>query len=447
MKKKFGLWFNIVTICLCVCAIAIGVYSATTANLNASGKLGFTAHGCDVDVSGTIVGHATGNTADGLPVTTPESLGEVVEVRSDTQTLDLGSRYFTDMASTDGSAEDIVVTLTVTNKSKFKVTATFGTITTPDGVTATPSPASADLETAGEEGDEATFTITLSLTTTSSSITMPDTNNLSVAMEFNKFVEEESPYFINVNNQLAVDMGHATPTDIAAGYEDVAIEWIAFAVKGEDLSEDKDAYSITVGNDTWYSLSGVNMNNATYTGKTFWFIQRYVTGGGYAGIEGTYITGQVFDADGVNNDYDQSDICAYLSETGGYISTAVTGIANSDLYGKISERSVSETYTVDYNDVPQECSFSSRLWLLSEREVGLLNGAEASCGNIYSEPVKAYGIGNIVDDADGALWWLRSPDPADACGNAHCVINLGGLGSDYVNDYIGVRAAFEITIS
>ncbi|MBQ7885015.1 MAG: hypothetical protein IJ318_02855, partial [Clostridia bacterium] len=61
MKKKFGLWLNIVTICLCVCAIAIGVYSATTANLNASGKLGFTAHGCDVDVSGTIVGHATGN--------------------------------------------------------------------------------------------------------------------------------------------------------------------------------------------------------------------------------------------------------------------------------------------------------------------------------------------------------------------------------------------------
>ncbi|MBQ7885159.1 MAG: SGNH/GDSL hydrolase family protein [Clostridia bacterium] len=64
MKNKFRLWFNIVTICLCVCAIAIGVYSATTANLNASGKIGFTAHGCDVKIVGQ-VSNAIKNSEEG----------------------------------------------------------------------------------------------------------------------------------------------------------------------------------------------------------------------------------------------------------------------------------------------------------------------------------------------------------------------------------------------
>ncbi|MBQ7884799.1 MAG: hypothetical protein IJ318_01735, partial [Clostridia bacterium] len=341
----------------------------------------------------------------------------------------------------DGSAEDIVVTLTVTNKSKFKVTATFGTITTPDGVTATPSPASVDLETSGAEGDEATFTITLSLTTTSSNITMPtgDTKNLSIAMEFNKFVEEESPYFINANNQLAVNMGHATPTDIPTGYADVAIEWFAFAVKGENLGNNT---SITVGDDTWYSLSGVNMNNVDYTGKTFWFIQRYVTVGGYDSSTGSWITGQVFDLDGTSNDYDQSDICTYLSETGAYITTSVTGIADSDLYGKITERSVSETYTVDGS--AQDNTFSSRLWLLSEAELALL-------GSQGSEPVRAYGMGNTAGTdygagfSNGADWWLRSPCLGEA-NRAHGVGNYGGLVDYYVSNDNGVRAAFQITI-
>ncbi|MBQ7885056.1 MAG: hypothetical protein IJ318_03065, partial [Clostridia bacterium] len=338
-------------------------------------------------------------------------------------------------ASTDGSAEDIVVTLTVTNKSKFKVTATFGTITTPDGVTATPSPASADLETAGEEGDEATFTITLSLTTIANNITMPDTNNLSVEMEFNKFVEEESPYFINANNQLAVNMGHATPTDIPTGYADVAIEWYAFAVKGENLGNNT---SITVGDDTWYSLSGANMNNVDYKGKTFWFVQRYVTAGGYVSTSGSTIIGQMFDSDW-SNDYDQSDICAYLSATGAYITTSVTGIADADLYAKITERSVSETYTVDGSS--QDNTFSSRLWLLSEAELALL-------GSQGSEPVKAYGIGNTAGDASGygAYWWLRSPYP-DSADSAHSVDYGGYLYDGGVLSVYGVRAAFEISIS
>ena len=71
MKSKFRFWLNIITICFCVCAVAVGVYSATTAQVTASGKIGFTAHGCKVEVGGNIYGHGVKDGADhqdGLPV-------------------------------------------------------------------------------------------------------------------------------------------------------------------------------------------------------------------------------------------------------------------------------------------------------------------------------------------------------------------------------------------
>ncbi|MBQ7884684.1 MAG: hypothetical protein IJ318_01130, partial [Clostridia bacterium] len=200
---------------------------------------------------------------------------------------------------------------------------------------------------------------------------------------------------------------------------------------------------ITVGDDTWYSLTGVNMNNVDYKGKTFWFIQKYVTAGGYRNSTSSLITGQVFDADW-SNDYDQSDIYTYLSETGAYISTAVTGIADSDLYGKITERSVSETYTVNYADEPQENIFSSKLWLINQAELGLLNG---SAVNNYNTNVGiSYGIGNTAGfDGQGANWWLRSPLAGYA--DSAQYIDPNGYFNEYsTEDLKGVRAAFEITI-
>ena len=64
MKKKFSLWFNIVTIYLCMCAIVIGVYAVSTATLTLSGQIGFTAHGCKVNVTGYIYGHGMKNGLD-----------------------------------------------------------------------------------------------------------------------------------------------------------------------------------------------------------------------------------------------------------------------------------------------------------------------------------------------------------------------------------------------
>ena len=61
-RRKLGLIFNIVAICLSVCAIAIGIYSLTTSSLTINGSVGFTAHECRVYVSGYMYGHADTST-------------------------------------------------------------------------------------------------------------------------------------------------------------------------------------------------------------------------------------------------------------------------------------------------------------------------------------------------------------------------------------------------
>ncbi|MBQ7884566.1 MAG: hypothetical protein IJ318_00510, partial [Clostridia bacterium] len=336
--------------------------------------------------------------------------------------------------------------------SAYPIVASMGAVTKPSNVKVTGSDP-IKLETGAQNIE---FTITLSLEKTGDAynkIDMPASDdNLTITMVFSKYIAPE--FTVNDDGELVTTMGHGTDADYAyagvTSYEE-EIEWFAFAVKGEDLSEDQDAYKITVGTDTWYSLAGVNMTGKTLTGKTFWFIQRYVTAGGYFGdpndteYDYSWITSQQFnESSSDGNDYDQSDIHEYLS---GYAYQAATGITSGMLYD-ITKREVNETYPVNYADDAQENAFSSRLWLLSKKEVGLLNGAEVSNGNTYSEPVKAYGIGNTAGDADGygAGWWLRSPDPADA-DSAFYVSAGSNLYSTFVADLNGVRAAFEISIS
>lgn len=208
MKKKFNLWLNIITICFCVAALAVGVYSATTASITASGKIGFTAHGCDVNVSGYIYGHATGDVADGAPVDAPTSdsnkvklqagtTGDsdtstpyVAEIRGTAGTLKIGNRYFSDAESSDGKPEDIVIVITATNVSKYAIIAEVGTITTPS--TAIKASVVCSTTDAIAVNGEVTFTITLTMQKTGNSyseITMPATNaadNLSIPISFSK---------------------------------------------------------------------------------------------------------------------------------------------------------------------------------------------------------------------------------------------------------------------
>ena len=202
MKKKFNFWLNIVTICFCVCAIAVGVYSATTASITASGKIGFVAHGCNADITGTIYGHGatlSGTTytdsADGNPVpsSAPVALnnGNTVQVRGNAQTLPLGTRYFSDMESNDGKPADIVITLEVKNVSNFKITATMAeaNITGTSAIVASCAPTSADIDA----NATATFTITISLNATNGTYAevKPTADNFSMTMSFDRWVEPE----------------------------------------------------------------------------------------------------------------------------------------------------------------------------------------------------------------------------------------------------------------
>ena len=132
MKKKFGLWLNIVTICLCVCAIAIGVYAATTASVTVSGQIGFNAHNCKVNASGYVYGHAkddtlmsyytgTGEDKVGVNFGTKESpvLTKTIEGAA---TANLGALKFTDLADAT-NIPDIVIEFTFANQSAYQISA------------------------------------------------------------------------------------------------------------------------------------------------------------------------------------------------------------------------------------------------------------------------------------------------------------------------------------
>ena len=120
-KRKFSLILNVVAICLSICAIAIGVYSIKTAKLGISGSVGFVAHNCNVDVTGYIYGHASGNVANGKPVeqSSKEKLKDL-SLRGADATLSFGDRYFSD-STASGIPEDIKLVLTLTNASDFNI--------------------------------------------------------------------------------------------------------------------------------------------------------------------------------------------------------------------------------------------------------------------------------------------------------------------------------------
>lgn len=120
-KRKFSLILNVVAICLSICAIAIGVYSIKSAKLGISGSVGFVAHNCNVDVTGYIYGHASGNVADGKPVeqSSKEKLKDL-SLRGADASLSFGERYFSD-STASGIPEDIKLVLTLTNASDFNI--------------------------------------------------------------------------------------------------------------------------------------------------------------------------------------------------------------------------------------------------------------------------------------------------------------------------------------
>ena len=175
MKSKIFLLINLLFMALCASVIVVSVYSITSKTIASTGKVTFTAHGIGVEVTGTIVGHTEGNTASGVPTTIAENLAPAV-FENGIGTIDLGYRYFSNCTDTVKYAEDIVITLSITNISNHKITATTGNHTLPSGVSITQSAVLADL-TPNE-----TWNVTLTLSIIKFANISQTTNNLVLDM-------------------------------------------------------------------------------------------------------------------------------------------------------------------------------------------------------------------------------------------------------------------------
>ena len=202
MKKKFNFWLNIITICFCVCAIAVGVYSATTAQVTASGKIGFTAHGCKVEIGGNIYGHGVKDGVDdqdGLPVPsntpvafTSKTLDGTI-ANGVTGDFDIGNRYFSDMESTTGAPAPIVITIKVTNKSNYdvEVATNLNNVDKPAQVSIALTTGNATQTIAKDAVATFVFTLTLNpdSTGTTANYSSFDLTNLVIPMTAVKYVE------------------------------------------------------------------------------------------------------------------------------------------------------------------------------------------------------------------------------------------------------------------
>lgn len=191
MKKKFSLWFNIVTICLCLCAIAVGVYSASNASLSVTGQIGFTAHGCKLTIEGTLSGYATTDNAtsviNGTKLTT-------VNLNNNSDDMALGNIYFSDLT---GSAEipQITLELEITNKSPYAVIGTVSVPATSGNLKITSSVPS--IELAEDQAEGCTDTITLTFEVVNPNLPVNDID-LSTLTGLNISFDKNSTYSLTI---------------------------------------------------------------------------------------------------------------------------------------------------------------------------------------------------------------------------------------------------------
>lgn len=212
-KRKFSLILNVVAICLSICAIAIGVYSIKTAKLGISGSVGFVAHNCNVDVTGYIYGHASGNVANGKPVeqSSKEKLKDL-SLRGVDATLSFGDRYFSD-STTSGIPEDIKLVLTLTNASDFNILVDVET------------PESSNFDVIcdndytvlyTDENKSATITIILSLNPDSNGVyqTLSTAVNVNISITLSKIPEISSAGYTVNGGQITAVPAKTSDSDV-----------------------------------------------------------------------------------------------------------------------------------------------------------------------------------------------------------------------------------------
>ena len=433
MKRKFGIFINVMLMVLCISSIAFGVYSAQKAQLNITGNFGFTAHNAFVSVTGFVKNVAQIEN-DNVVGKTDIAIDKIVKGADTTDpvniTMPLGDMYFYSN-NNNVSAEDIVFELTFTNLGATDIIATItkpslsSTVTVIDNSDGNHS----SYISFGENNQYSKLIIQGRDITIRFALHLNDKSTLSSKIAFNmpinfeEMFKDGNNFFWNktsTNTRTYVNMGQVSSTDATP------LRWYIFAKRDS--------------NGTMQAVESSVLNeNGTLDAGTYWFISEYVLDCDTA--NGNYSI--MFDDS--SNIYGNSDIKAYLDGTGSGSFIKTHGITTTDLvYSQITARTLPAE--VASGDVGAFTAVADqKLWLLSVSELACLNNNEPA--TIFDENGNSNLIANNNSGA-ASNWWLRS-SPTDIPSIAFIVAStsdgfVGGIG---VASDGGVRPAFQITIS
>ena len=456
MKKKFSLWLNIVTICLCVCAIAIGVYAASSASLTASGTIGFTAHGVEMTIEGTIMGYVTDPDDAGTYVSTPKALTE-----SGNNLTFPESAYFTDLV--EDKVSDITIEITVKHTSAYPIEVS---LLIDDSV---PSNISFDITNqvqtlqASSDGTTevpGTITIVMNLHDANTDIT-PSANNLKLTV----YAEKEQLVRTDETKGDYVVMGHKLVNNEVkpvrwfpfAKTADNGTTWTKFNSATDKLAADdlgKGNYYFvseyvldvgTINEGKWSYANGVAYNN-TYKNTSPYLDVEYDTLSANNYLSSNirqFLKGNTVQKLGQYNSTDK------VYETSGeYVNLYTSYALGGSVYDKITARTASDLYETDtagntydtintkYTELTTEDNASDKLWLLSKSDLTNLPNVESNSSD--TDLITATFRSEV-----NCGWWLRSPSAGSVI-SAWSVYPTGSVNAIEVIVPCGVRPAFEI---
>lgn len=439
-KRKISLILNICTICLAVVAIVIGVYSLQQAKLNINGSVGFVAHNCKFQISGSVTGaNTTDSDSPAIEtriLTTKEYNAEGTNTNLSPD-YDIGNLYFNDMLE---NGNVITITLTITNKSTFDVTLnvsapTYTNGTNTDKITALVQNNNKNFTRAslGAVGtSNASITITITLTVDKSDLsqitTISGTMNLSLTLakkEDLTVLKADDFYYAVLKDPTDISEG-LIPTKISRNYVEMGsyngepLRWYVFA-KGDVDGNNMASFTQTLD-------SGSKLESGTY-----YFISECILEN-YAFQTSTR-------TDGLDNgQYNGSDIQQYLvSDT----FASEYNLVGDKMYNNIINRDLPAE---SENNLGIEASVETKnqaLWLLSYDETLILEYPnESNCTPCVSWPINA----DKTNQYSISEWWLRSRAGSSSDG---WVVNNRGItrsSQNYLTNSYGIRPAFQIIV-
>lgn len=292
-KRKLNLFLNIAVICLCCASICFGVYSAKTASLNVSGTIGFNAHNCSVEVSGT---YSCYEQETGLQITDSALWSSVFTVggadASNTQVSKSIDKVltFSDLngSATGGNAsyeQQATIKLKIINKSDFAISVNTSKPIFSNATTSQYVKTGVDVsEVILAKSEECYITYTFTLTISADTVEINSVNGgYSIDISFNKSTSSDytvptNLYVVNANveniNQSWFDEKKKT-------YEGIKItNGVKFTLTQEDNIELKDFVIVCESGE-------INLQGGTLTVNVNSYI--LINGAGFDILNGTII--------------------------------------------------------------------------------------------------------------------------------------------------------------